>query len=67
MGNGIDRPVNSDSVEPKVVLAGSIRQKGRNNTGIGRHSGGRDTDPKEGIQTRRKEERDTIDLDIGIV
>jgi hypothetical protein len=56
----MDRPVNPDSLEPKVVLAGSIRQKGRSNTGIGRDSGGRDTDPEE-------EEGDTIDPDIGIV
>jgi hypothetical protein len=33
-GNGTDRPVNPDSVEPKVVLAGLIRQKGMINTGI---------------------------------
>jgi hypothetical protein len=33
-GNGTDRLVNPDSVEPKVVLAGSIRQNGRSNTGI---------------------------------
>jgi hypothetical protein len=46
--NGTDRPVNPDSVETKVVLAGSIRQKGRSNTGIGRDSGGGDTDPEEG-------------------
>jgi hypothetical protein len=46
--NGTDRPVNPDSVEPKVVLAGSIRPKGRSNTGVGRDSGRRDTDPEEG-------------------
>jgi hypothetical protein len=36
------------SLETKVVLAGLIRQKGRSNTGVGRVSGGGDTDPKEG-------------------
>jgi hypothetical protein len=46
--NGTDCPVNPDSVETKAVLAGSIRQKGRSNTGVGRDSGGGDTDPEEG-------------------
>jgi hypothetical protein len=48
MDHGTDRPVNPDSVEPKGVLAGSIRQKGRSNTGICQDSGEEDTDPEEG-------------------
>jgi hypothetical protein len=44
----MDRPVNPDSVEPKVVLAGSIHQKERSNTEIGRDSGEGDTNPEEG-------------------
>jgi hypothetical protein len=47
-GKWTDRPVNPDLVKPKVVLAGSIRHKGRSNTRVGRDSGGGDTDPEEG-------------------
>ena len=39
--SGTDRPVSSDAVEPKVMIDGTIRQKGKRKTGIVRIPSGK--------------------------